>query len=240
MNKDEKELLSEGINTIVNSLFYSDRLEINIDKALAALEIYFDQIIYYNPIYKLVKADNREIIIRHFLDSIAPFEHIFQILFNEKYNHQKYKIADFGSGAGFPGLVLSALFLNVKNTEVNSFLKPSFYLVERMGRRAGFLRTCLVLTGLSESVSVIEKDTSELNDKFDVITMRAFRPLSEIYSDLIRTTKKGSKVIMYKTSMRGITDEISKINISEFSTRVVSYTVPYLNAERTLLILSRL
>ena len=92
MNKDEKELLSEGINTIVNSLFYSDRLEIDIDKALAALEIYFDQIIYYNPIYKLVKADNREIIIRHFLDSIAPFEHIFQILFNEKYNQQKLKL----------------------------------------------------------------------------------------------------------------------------------------------------
>ena len=97
-----------------------------------------------------------------------------------------------------------------------------------------------MLTGVTDNLTVLESDISELNDVFDIVTMRAFRPLAEIYKDLLRTTEKGSKVIIYKTSMSGITDDIAFVKTSDFSVRAIKYWVPFLDAERSLLVLTRI
>ena len=237
MDSSNRILLEDGINQIC---FFNNDLNSQLNKAgyMSMLEIFHEQIDYFNPIYNLVKADEKEIIIRHFLDSMAPFAFIIPFIksMNKEGSEEYVRIADFGSGAGFPGMILAFFIHNLTAFNCNT----RFFLVERMGRRAGFLRTCSVLTGVTDNLTVLESDISELNDVFDIITMRAFRPLAEIYKDLLRTTVKGSKVIIYKTSMSGITDDIAFVKTSDFSVRAIKYWVPFLDAERSLLVLTRI
>ncbi|MEA1910981.1 MAG: RsmG family class I SAM-dependent methyltransferase, partial [Spirochaetota bacterium] len=93
---------------------------------LGLLELYISEIELWNNKYKLVSARGEELIIRHILDSLSAIPELKQLTFKTA--------ADVGSGAGLPGIPL-AIFLP----------KVHFSLIERSGRRAGFLRNILSL-----------------------------------------------------------------------------------------------
>ena len=93
------------------------------DKAMI-LQKYLDEILLFNPVLKLVgEKDREEIIYRHILDSASSYP-VFSSL-----TKKGDKIADLGSGAGLPGVVLAILFPD-----------RNFTLIDRMTRRIGFLR----------------------------------------------------------------------------------------------------
>ena len=74
------------------------------------------------------------------------------------------RVADFGSGAGFPGLVLSILGVQ------------DVHLVESDGRKAAFLREAIRVTGCTATVHVARAET--LNSlSADVVSARALAPL---------------------------------------------------------------
>ena len=79
------------------------------------------------------------------------------------------RAADLGSGAGFPGLVLSI----ATGTE--------YLLIESDHRKASFLREAIRLTAAPASVHIgrVEHFHAET---FDVVTCRAFAPLSHLVS----------------------------------------------------------
>jgi 16S rRNA (guanine527-N7)-methyltransferase len=77
------------------------------------------------------------------------------------------KFADFGSGAGFPGMVLSILGLK------------EIHLVEKSFRKADFLRRAKVLS--QNRVFVHQTSLEDLKDiKFNCITSRALAPLPKL------------------------------------------------------------
>lgn len=81
------------------------------------------------------------------------------------------KWIDLGSGAGLPGLV-------------NAIMAPAsrFTLVERRPLRTGWLERAASKLGLT-NVEVICAPVSAVPDrKFDVITARAFAPMSKLFS----------------------------------------------------------
>ncbi len=82
------------------------------------------------------------------------------------------RLTDFGSGGGFPGLVLAAMA-----AETGS---PHIDLVESDHRKAAFLRTCAHAMTLSVGVHVAR---AEQIDPWpcDVITARAFAPLNRLF-----------------------------------------------------------
>ena len=101
---------------------------------LARLEAYMNELERANPRFGFVKYEDRaELVVKHVLDSLSAWRTLA-----EAAGPGPATILDVGSGAGFPGIPLAIALPGL-----------SFTLLERMERRAVFLKTCVVLLGLS-------------------------------------------------------------------------------------------
>ncbi len=208
-------LLEKGISEIDESLIGG--------KICQSLIRLYDEISLFNPMYGLVNASGEDLVVRHILDCLAPFA----MMKSDK----GVRMADLGSGSGLPGLVLASAFED-----------RSFFLVERMGRRAGFLRNTIAVLGMSGRVNVIQKDLSEVRDTFDMVTFRAFRQLKDIVSDLDRILAPGGRIYSYKSSEENIREELEVLqsySACRFEHDIVDYRVPMLDATRRMFILSK-
>ncbi len=211
--------LAEGLRQIDSSLLD--------DKKLEKMLTYYDCLMRFNPTLKLVGATGEELIVKHFLDSLAPVPVIKQFI-----SQEQVKAADLGSGNGLPGLLLSIAF--------NDW---DFSLVDKMGRRISFLLGAVATCNLAPRVKVVEKDLSKLEEKYNALVFRAFRPFEDIAKDLVRITQKGSYVFAYKSSEENIaqeTETLEKLVPGCFDVSVLSYEVPFLEAKRNLMVLKRL
>ena len=218
MTEELKKILEDGIREIDESLLEQDTV-----RRLCRL---YDEIELFNPVYSLVNAQGRDLVVRHVLDCLAPVP-----LMKEKAGDALSSLADLGSGSGLPGLVLAS-----------ALESGGITLVERMGRRAGFLRNTVAAMGLTKSVTVLQKDLSEVRNTFDSITFRAFRPFRDIISDLDRILEPGGYVFAYKSSDENIREELDVIRAygnCRFSCDVLPYRVPLLEAKRSLLVLQK-
>ena len=217
MEEKARLVLEEGIKKI-------DPTEV---KALSKLTRLYDEIELFNPKYGLVNADGEELVRRHILDCLAPVP-----IFKDITDKKPRRMADLGSGSGLPGLVLASVF---DSWDIS--------LVERMGRRAGFLRNTIAMMGLNHSVKVIQKDLSEVQDSFEVITFRAFRQFKDIISDLDRILVPGGYIFAYKSSEENINEELEVVEAYRgctFESQVLDYEVPGLDAQRRMLLLHKL
>ena len=125
---------------------------------------------------------------RHFFDSAQMFRYIPDI---------EVTLADLGSGAGFPGLVLA--MLGVKNV----------HLVESDIRKATFLRE--VSRETSTPVTVHDKRIEDtVIPDLDVITARALAPLQDLLAhvDRLRTPSRPIYAVLAKGLQHG--EEIDK------------------------------
>ena len=166
------------------------------DKAIV-LSSYLDLVMSFNPSLKLVGEKERdEIARRHILDSASAYPVFLE---NTEAGDQ---IGDLGSGAGFPGIVLAILFPD-----------RNFTLIDRMTRRIGFLRGVKAKLDL-KNVEIIAQDISTVEDHFDCVTSRAFRPLSLVVEDMV---KLAPEAILYKGTKKNINEELDEL-------RVMGYT----------------
>lgn len=210
-------LLEKGISQIDEAL-----LDGRVPMLLARL---YDEISLFNPQYGLVNASGKELVIRHILDCLAP------VALMRQHDRAGVRMADLGSGSGLPGLVLASVF---ENWDIS--------LVERMGRRAGFLRNTIAVLGMNSRVHVVQKDLSEVRDRYDIVTFRAFRHIQDIISDLDCILVPGGTVFSYKSSEEKIREELEVISSyggCAFGHTVADYGVPMLDATRKMLILSK-
>ncbi len=218
MEERLKDLLLEGMDRIDPTL-----RDTEVPRRLERL---FDEIELFNPKYGLVNATPEDLVRRHLLDCLAPLP-----LFRRSLGEGRRRMADLGSGSGLPGLVLASVF---EDWEIS--------LVERMGRRAGFLRNTVAMMRLSHSVNVIQKDLSEVRNSYDVITFRAFRQFKDIISDLDRILVPGGCILAYKSSEENIKEELQVIEAyrgCSFECSIEEYSVPGLDAQRRLLVLHK-
>lgn len=125
---------------------------------------------------------------RHFFDSAQMFRYIPDI---------EVTLADLGSGAGFPGLVLA--MLGVKNV----------HLVESDIRKATFLRE--VSRETSTPVTIHDKRIEDtVIPDLDVVTARALAPLQDLlgHIDRLRTPNRPIYAVLAKGLQHG--EEIDK------------------------------
>jgi len=94
--------------------------------------------------------------------------------------------ADFGSGAGFPGIVIACALADTKSAEV--------HLVESIGKKATFLREAVQVTGAPAVVHAmrIEDFVDKAPESIDVVTARAVAPLPRLLSLAYPLLKKGA------------------------------------------------
>jgi len=224
--KEENNLLLEGIKALRKSDEEIENLIApHYEKVISLLNRYIDEIELFNPAYGLVGAkDTNELIIKHILDSIAPLGIISRLL--DKTLISK-NIADAGSGAGLPGIPL-AIVLNQYN----------FSLIERMGRRVGFLlntKAALALQNVNIEESEVEKASC---GRFNLVTFRAFKPLDEkLLKTLFGLCIPGGIIAAYKGKSEKIKAEMSPLEMFCDKWEAIPYTVPFLEEERHLLII---
>jgi len=189
------------------------------------LEKYLDELERWNPRFGLVKASDRlELVVKHVLDSLSAWRTVREAI------PQGGTVLDVGSGAGLPGIPLAAAMPDV-----------SFTLLERMARRATFLRTCGVLLGLP-LLRVVQSDLSEAGGDFDVVTFRAVAPLDRFLSDLARSRVRWRTIAAYKGREDRAREEIAAVRQAAgpgLHLAIALLRPPFLQEERCLVIASR-
>ena len=166
MNEEEaKQILKKDLNLSEN----------NINN----LEIFRIMLIEYNAKYNLIsKSTENSIWSRHILDSAQLLKY-----FNVSSGGI---LADLGSGAGFPGLVL-AIF--IKN--------PQFHvkLIEKSPVKREFLNNVVAKLNIDVEILV---NVYEAKINADIIVARAFKKLDQIINISREKMKKPHKIIILK------------------------------------------
>jgi 16S rRNA (guanine527-N7)-methyltransferase len=109
------------------------------------------------------------------------------------------RIADIGSGAGFPGLVIAAASPESSVTLVESQRRHAT-VAERLGREAGL-----------RNVSVLPCRAEEVRDSFDVVTARAVAPLAVLVEYAAPLLVDGGQLVAWK----GARDEVEELGGEE-------------------------
>lgn len=164
-----------------------------------------------------LKTD-RDIILKHFIDSIAPAELIAD----------NAALLDIGSGAGFPGVPLKIVRPDLDVT-----------LIDSSGKKVSFLKDLIRKLGLEKlkAVSLRAEDAQNglSRNSFDCVITRAVGSIQHVLGLSLPYIKEDGEIIL----MRGRTgvdniDEASlgkKLRLTEDKT----LTLPYGGQERRLL-----
>jgi 16S rRNA (guanine527-N7)-methyltransferase len=190
-------------------------------------ETFLDELERWNPRFGLVKFTNRrELVVKHVLDSLAGWAAIRDAL-----PPSGGAVLDVGSGAGFPGIPLSAAMPAV-----------GFTLMERMARRVSFLKTCAALLGLP-LLAVVQTDLSDAEGDYDVVTFRAVAPLSRFMQEIERSRVRGRTIVAYKgreDRAREEMDDVRRSRGTRWGFTLVALRPPFLEEERCLVVAKRL
>ena len=161
----------EVINILRNQLNFSI-------KSIEILKIFVNELIIANKRHNFIsKSTEDDIWHRHILDSAQLVKFV---------DFSKASLSDLGSGAGFPGLVLS-IFNNNKNFQVKLF--------EKSPVKRAFLEE--ISNKLSLKVDIKGNIYEEIVDA-DYIVSRAFKKLEVLIQVSREIVKKPHKLIVLK------------------------------------------
>jgi 16S rRNA (guanine527-N7)-methyltransferase len=186
---------------------------------LHGLTSYLEELIFWNRKFNLVRSDDEGLIGRHILDALAPLELIRRNI------RPSCRLADVGSGAGLPGIPL-AIFLDTVR----------LYLIERSGKRAGFLRSAIVTAGLHDRAEVLHADVRGCGVEADGIVMRAFRPLPEALPLILPLLAPESTIFAYHGRRDTIAEELADPLVKEFDWEILPLRYGSGTEERHLLV----
>jgi 16S rRNA (guanine527-N7)-methyltransferase len=100
--------------------------------------------------------------------------------------------ADFGSGGGFPGLVLACALAETPGAMV--------HLIERNAKKAGFLREVLRITNAPGTIHLadIGDNVDRITGPVDCVTARAVAPLHELIGFAAPLVQQGARALFLK------------------------------------------
>ena len=151
-------------------------------ETIADLETFQNLVLEWNKKFNLIsKSSEKDIWKRHILDSLQLINYI---------DTEDKTLYDFGSGAGFPGVVL-AIFAkhNLPNLNIT--------LIESIKKKAHFLEE--VKNALGLNVNIINDRIEKIKlKKSDIITSRALAALENLFEYAIPFSKKDTKLIFPK------------------------------------------
>ena len=176
----------EVINILENQLHFSS-------KTIPNIRIFVDELLEANKKHNFIsKSTENNIWGRHILDSAQLVKFI---------DFSKGSLSDLGSGAGFPGLILS-LF----NTNKDFHVK----LYEKSPVKRSFLNE--IKSELDVDYEVCG-NIYENNLSTDLVVCRAFKKLEEIINISRETLRKPHKLIILKGKNAQL--EINKVPLSK-------------------------
>ncbi len=189
---------------------------------LLQFEQYIDELQAANELHNLTAiSDVKGIIERHFLDSLRCAL---------SWGSPPERVADIGSGAGFPGVPLNILHPTMQLTLVESIAKKAAFL-EMLTTRLG-LTDVQVLTSRAEVVG----HDSQQRERYDLVTARAVADLRVLAEYCLPLVKIGGRFLAPKganidtevaTAHHAITElggrimAIERVELPELSPRTI-------------------
>ena len=157
---------------------------------LEYLGIFVEKLLNFNQKYNLIsKNTEKSVWERHILDSAQIIDYV------EFKNGSS--LSDFGSGAGFPGIII-ALYNKKKNFHVK--------LYEKSPVKCSFLNECLQLLNIRAEIKSGNVFDNEINSEY--LVFRAFKKLPELLKISRENYKKQHKMIILKG--KNAQEEINK------------------------------
>ena len=201
------EILSSGANKLGVTLS---------DAQLASFFLYLSELKKWNRKINLTAIrEDREIIIKHFLDSLAFLRGFAP--------SPGMKLLDMGSGAGFPALPIKIAFPEIIVT-----------MVESVKKKASFLRHIIRTLSLP-GAEVLDKRTEELPDlhqsRYDIVTARAFADMEAALITGVPFLKPGGLMVLSRGPEESIDDEVMKMAGVTLESRL-NITLPYSDHKR--------
>lgn len=182
---------TESMQNVVDELENSPLLADIFGNALSQCELFHVKLQKEGLLRGLVGPRDMGILWeRHILNSAAVVPFIRETISGSK----SKRVADVGSGGGFPGLVLAAC---LPESDVT--------LIEPMERRVTWLQECVALMGLKNvtifhgrSDEVIEKIKSHEINAFDAVTCRAVAPMTKLAGWTIPLLREHGRLVALK------------------------------------------
>ena len=194
----------------------SQRMDLALsDQVIDQLMTYLDLVEKWNRVYNLTAIREREEMIKlHFLDSLSILKHV-----------QVKNILDVGSGAGFPGIVLAITKPELKVTVMDSVNKKTTFMQQ--------VKSELSLMNLDVVNSRVED--YQPTTLFEAVTSRAFSNLKNMMSLTQHTLQKEGVWLAMKA--KDVREELEAFEKNQY--KLISLEVPFINAERYLVILKK-
>lgn len=189
---------------------------------------YADYLVEYNKLVNLTAiTEPTEIAQKHFLDSVLPF-----YLLKPK---QGAKLADIGTGAGFPSCPLKIMRNDIEITLVDSLNKRVKFL-QNLSDRLELDAQCVHARG---EVLGLEENFC---GKYDVVCARAVKNLTELVTYCLPFVKVGGYFYSLKGNIENSEIENAKENIKNFGGKIektIEYYLPD-GDNRTLIVIKRI
>lgn len=170
--------------------------------------IYLQELIRWNKKINLTGIDNpRDIIVKHFLDSLAALNACSIPIGSV--------VVDIGSGAGFPGIPLKIVREDLQ-----------LIVVEPVHKKTSFLKSLIGLLKLKD-VSTFDgtvQDYVKMPSKTlaDFVVVRALK-LNEIMPSVTKLLHQGGRAILYRTESIDSTEIYNNFTLN----KEVSFALPH-------------
>lgn len=194
-------------------------VEVNDDE-INKFSFYMDLLLEWNEKINLTAiTEKNEIILKHFIDSLTIY----------KYIKENDKIADVGTGAGFPGIPLAIM----KN-------KNEVILVDSLNKRINFLKMVSEKLNLND-ITIVHERAEEFSiknkEKYDVVTARAVAHLSNLLEYSIQSVKvDGYFIAMKAQATEELNESKNAINLLSCSLdECIEFNLPIEESKRTLI-----
>lgn len=181
---------------------------------------YLSELKRWNKAYSLTSLrKDEDIVIRHFLDSL---------LYLKAMPESTTRVADVGSGAGFPGIPIGIIRPEIE-----------MYLIEPSRKKSAYLRHIKRQLGLRK-ISVIEKRIeevevdNELPLPVDVAVTRALFSIKDFFKKTSHIVRQGGILILNKGPK--VKEEINLLK--DIRCRVLTFSLPLSNMKRNIVVVS--